>query len=69
MVGPRDCLTYFAQYDRERQISYDIAHMQNLNNGTNKLIYKTETDSQILKTNLWLHWETWRWRDKLEAWD
>ena len=23
-------------------------------NDTNELIYKTETDSQILKTNLWL---------------
>ena len=26
----------------------------NLKNDTNELIYKTETDSQISKTNLWL---------------
>ena len=32
---------------RERQISYDMTHMQNLKkNDTNELIYKTETDSQ-----------------------
>ena len=29
-------------------------YMWNLNNDTNELIYKTETDSQTLKTNLWL---------------
>ena len=30
--------------DRERQISYDIAYMQNLlKNDSNELIYKTET--------------------------
>ena len=41
--------------DRERQI-YDITHMWNLifKNDTNELTYKTETDSQISKTNLWL---------------
>ena len=32
---------------REREISYDIAYVQNLKrNDTNELIYKTETDSQ-----------------------
>ena len=30
----------------ERQILYDIIYMWNLNYGTNKPIYKTETDSQ-----------------------
>ena len=41
---------------RQRQISYDITHMWNLilKNDTNELIYKTETDLQISKTNLWL---------------
>ena len=33
---------------RERQIPYDITYMWNLKkNYTNKLIYKTEIDSQI----------------------
>ena len=39
--------------DRKRQI-YDITYMWNLKNDTNNLIYKTETDSQTQKTNLWL---------------
>ena len=30
--------------------------MQNLEHDTNKLIYKTETDSQTLRTGLWLPW-------------
>ena len=34
---------------------YSISYMWNLKkNDTSELIYKTETDSQILKTNLWL---------------
>ena len=40
---------------REREISYDIAYVQNLKrNDTNELIYKTETDSQTQRMNLWL---------------
>ena len=27
--------------------------MWNLKNDTNELVYKTETDSQTMKTNLW----------------
>ena len=53
---------------RERQISHDIAYMWDLKNDTNELIYKTETDSQTSRMNLWLpegkgwggggiHWE------------
>ena len=39
----------------ERQISYDITHVKsNLKNDKNELIYKIETDLQVLKTNLWL---------------
>ena len=37
----------------QRQISYDITYMWNLKYDTNELIYKTETDSQTEKTNLW----------------
>ena len=33
---------------------YDITYMWNLKYDTNELIYKTETDSQTQKTNLWL---------------
>ena len=38
----------------ERQVSYDITYMWNLKYDTNEVIYKTETDSQTQKTNLWL---------------
>ena len=36
------------------RISYDTTYMGNLKHDTNKLTYKTETDSQIFKTKLWL---------------
>ena len=36
-------------------MSHDIAYMWNLKkNGTNEPIYKTEVESQMQKTNLWL---------------
>ena len=56
MDGPRDYHIEWSKSDRERQVSYDITHMWNLTlrNDINELIYKTETDSQISKTNLWL---------------
>ena len=38
----------------DRQIPYDITCMQNLKHGINKPIYKTETDSQKQRTNLWV---------------
>ena len=48
-------LSEVSQTSRERQISYDITYMWNLKKyGTNELIYKTEIESQIYKTNLWL---------------
>ena len=46
MDGTRDYHTKWSKPDRERQISYDITYMWNLENDTNELIYKTETDSQ-----------------------
>ena len=48
MSGPRDSHTKCSQ----RQISYDITYMWNRK--YDNLIYKTERDSQALKTNLWL---------------
>ena len=44
--GPTDYYTKWSKSDRERQTSYDIVYMWNLNCDTNKLIYKTEIDSQ-----------------------
>ena len=38
-------------------------------NDTNELIYKTETDSQTSKTNLWLPNGKHGGRDKLGVWD
>ena len=45
-----------SETDREREwhTLYDIAYMQSLKNDINELIYKTETDSQTYRTNLWV---------------
>ena len=51
MDGPRD---YHASEVCDRQTSYDITLMWNLKKHTNELICRIETDSQTLKTNLWL---------------
>ena len=40
--------------EKERQIPYDIIYMRNLKCGTNKPIYRAETDSQTWRTDLWL---------------
>ena len=45
--------------------TYDITYMWNLKYNTNEPIYKTETDSQIQRTDLWLP----RKRGGLEVWD
>ena len=56
MDGPGDYHTKWSKSNRERQISHDITYMWNLIflNDTNEFIYKTETDLQISKKNLWL---------------
>ena len=46
-------IVILSKSERERQLSY-ITYMWNLKYDTNKPIYKTETDSQAKKTNLWL---------------
>ena len=43
--------------------------MQNLKYNINELIYKTETDSQTQKANLWLPKGKGMGRDKLEVQD
>ena len=57
------------------QTERDKHHMMSLvygiwkKNDTKELIYKTEIDSQIQKTNLGLPKGKVRWRDKLGIWD
>ena len=46
-------ISYQVKSERKRQILYNIIYTWNLKN-TNESIYKTKTDSQIQKTNLWL---------------
>ena len=52
MDGPRDYHTNRSKSDKNKYITY----MWNLKkkNDTNEIIYKTEMDSQTLKTNVWL---------------
>ena len=51
MDGSRD---YRTTSERERQMSYTIAPVWNLNYDTSELIYETETDSQTQRADLWL---------------
>ena len=70
MDGLRGYHTKRSESDRKRQVIYDIAYMQNLKkNGTNELIYKTEIESQMQKTNLWLPDGKGEGKDKMEDWD
>ena len=52
MDGPRDYQTKWNKSERVIQIPYDITYIWNLKNDTNKLICKTEIDSQIQKANI-----------------
>ena len=45
------------------------SYVESKKNGTNELMYKTETDSQTLKTKLWLPKGKGGGRDKLGVWD
>ena len=58
MNGSRDH-SKWCKSDRVRQILYHL-HMEYNKNDKNEFIGKTETNSQILKTNLWLPKEKWR---------
>ena len=54
MDGPRDYYTKWSKSGRERPVSYDLPYMWNLRKYVaSELIYKTVTDSQISKSNLW----------------
>ena len=64
MVESKDYQTKWSKSDGESQILYDITHKWNLIlKWSNELIYKTEIDLQISKTNLIVtKAETWQTR-------
>ena len=53
---------------RKRQISHDIIYMWNLKYDTNESIYKTETDSQAQKADLWLQGVGGWGKNGVEGW-
>ena len=61
MDGPRD---YHTKSDREKAniICYHLHVESKKKKDTKELIYKNETDSQTLKTNLWLRKRKSGWR-------
>ena len=63
-----DLRDFHTKSDKERQILFIIS-MCNLENRTNQLIYKAETDSQTQKTNLQLLKGQRDGRDKLQVQD
>ena len=63
MGATRDSHTKFSKSERERQMPYDITYMWNLKYGKNEPIYKTETDLQRLRIDLWLP------REREREWD
>ena len=62
-------LSEVSQTEKEKYHMISLIFLWNLKKDANELIYKTEIDLQILKTNLWLPkgkcWE----RAKAGAWD
>ena len=70
MDGPRDDPTKWNKLEKDKY--HDTIYMWNLTkkNDTKELIYKTETNPQISKSNLWLpKGKPWGGRDKLRRWD
>ena len=53
----------------EKEQIHDITCMWNLKNDKNELIYKTPSNSQTSKTNLWLSKGKGGENDGLGAWD
>ena len=54
MDRPGDYHTKWSKSERERQISCDIIYMWSLKYDISEPIYRTETDLQTWKTDLWL---------------
>ena len=75
MDGTREYHILSKVSQKEKDIPHDNTYMWNLKYDTNELIYKTETDSQTQRTDLWLpegrggtgwtEWELWIRRCKL----
>ena len=53
MDANRDYHSKWSKSERERQIPCDITYTWNLKYDTNELIYETETESYIQRTNGW----------------
>ena len=54
MDGPGGYYANRNKPDREKQIPYDFAYMWNLKSKQTNKQSKTETDSEIQRTNCWL---------------
>ena len=68
MDATRESHAKRSKSERERQIPYEIIYIWNLKYGTNELIYKTETDAQTRRTDLWFlrrREERMRWTGSL----
>ena len=66
MDGPRKYHTKWSKSDRERpKILRDHQYVESNKNDTKKFVHKTETDSKISKTSLWLPKGNAEGRDKL----
>ena len=61
MNALRDYYPKWSKAEKERQIQYHITYTWNLKYGTNELIYKTETDLYVERTDLCLPWGQLDW--------
>ena len=69
MDEPIDC--HMSEVSQTEKYKYHMISLicGILKNGTYELIYKTEIESQIQKTNLWLPGGKGGGRDELGVWD
>ena len=71
-VGSEHCISMTVTREREKvgkQLLRIVTKAEGRSWEVNELIYKTETDSQTLKTNLWLLKGKGGGRDKFGVWD
>ena len=63
-------IVLLSEVSQSEKVKYDITYIRNLKKkGTNELIYKTETNSQTQKKNLWLLGVWIRGRYSQGIWD